>query len=591
MSRTLKLFILFFFLCTAAAYALFYSPESTLENTSPVEALKENIFAEEPEELQYAILLEKLSDMSFPENEEGLLLLSQREDAVGYRASLTLAREYVQNGQEAEKMYEHALYLHESREVKKEFASYLRKKGREKKAQEKYFSVLPDYNAAEALVNMNVPPAEIGNFLYENSYYSALTNFLEPYLEKEKEASQELKYLYTTGLVNTGSYEKALPYLKELVENDENNSRVKEYYARSLEETGEPEKALKIYETIEPRGNYARGNLLYARGDEEKAAQALARAPEEEARWWSARLFEEMGQSSEALSLYIELAREEGNLKFDAAYRTYLLLSEKEDPRAEDFLDKLSQEPAWMHRLGNEPAFEEEETLPQVEPSFIDRAQAYKESDRDDLGSLEILIGEYHASAEELFALGTWHLDRRDYFKAVRTGMELLKEHKDPKVYKLAFPRPYMEEVKEAADDYGIDPHLLLAVMREESHFRPAVISAADARGLMQVMPATARDIAERKGIEIELEELFDPQVNIRLGAFYLRSMLDSFNEDPDKALAAYNAGPNNARRWNNSPLAQKSGGFPTAVTFKETREYINRVMNSYLTYKWLYTS
>lgn len=102
-------------------------------------------------------------------------------------------------------------------------------------------------------------------------------------------------------------------------------------------------------------------------------------------------------------------------------------------------------------------------------------------------------------------------------------------------------------------------------------------------------MPATGKDIADRKGIDFKVEDLFDPETNIRFGAFYLRAMLDMFNRDLDRALAGYNTGPGHSRRWGNSPLGQEPGGFPTAITFIETREYITRVRNSFLTYQWLY--
>jgi soluble lytic murein transglycosylase-like protein len=109
-----------------------------------------------------------------------------------------------------------------------------------------------------------------------------------------------------------------------------------------------------------------------------------------------------------------------------------------------------------------------------------------------------------------------------------------------------------------ASWEYDVDPALVSAVMKAESSFNPTVVSHKGAQGLMQLMPATAR----RFGVS----DAFDPVQNIRGGVRYLRVLLDMFEEDAELALAAYNAGEGNVRKY---------GGVPP---FRETRNYVRKI-------------
>lgn len=122
------------------------------------------------------------------------------------------------------------------------------------------------------------------------------------------------------------------------------------------------------------------------------------------------------------------------------------------------------------------------------------------------------------------------------------------------------------EIIRFYARDYGVSPALVKAVIKVESDFHPYVVSSAGARGLMQLMPSTA--------LEMQVEDTFDPIQNVGGGVQYLARMLELFNGDERLALAAYNAGPGNVLRY---------GGIPP---FKETKEYVPKVLNYYDRYK-----
>ena len=120
----------------------------------------------------------------------------------------------------------------------------------------------------------------------------------------------------------------------------------------------------------------------------------------------------------------------------------------------------------------------------------------------------------------------------------------------------------YADIIAKASAKYDVPEKLLASVMKQESNFNPTITSTAGAQGLMQLMPSTARYLG--------VTDSTDPQQNIMGGAKYLRQMLDQFDNNISTALAAYNAGPGNVRKY---------GGIPP---FKETTNYVKKVMNYY---------
>ncbi|QQG64655.1 lytic transglycosylase domain-containing protein [Desulfobulbus oligotrophicus] len=118
--------------------------------------------------------------------------------------------------------------------------------------------------------------------------------------------------------------------------------------------------------------------------------------------------------------------------------------------------------------------------------------------------------------------------------------------------------------IQAAATEHGVDPYLIKAIIKAESNFDPAAVSPKGAQGLMQLMPATARDL--------QVDDPFDPQENITGGTKYLRSLLDNYDGDVVLSLAAYNAGPGKVK-----------GRIPNII---ETRIYIAKVLDNYQSYR-----
>ena len=118
--------------------------------------------------------------------------------------------------------------------------------------------------------------------------------------------------------------------------------------------------------------------------------------------------------------------------------------------------------------------------------------------------------------------------------------------------------------IQAAATEHGVDPLLIKAIIKAESNFDPTAVSPKGPQGLMQLMPATAKDL--------QVADPFDPLENIVGGTKYLRSLLDSYEGDVELSLAAYNAGPGNVKT--------------TIPNFPETRTYVTKVLDNYQSYR-----
>jgi soluble lytic murein transglycosylase len=154
--------------------------------------------------------------------------------------------------------------------------------------------------------------------------------------------------------------------------------------------------------------------------------------------------------------------------------------------------------------------------------------------------------------------------------------------------FELAFPRYYQDEVQRASKESHVDPLLIYAVMREESAFNPEALSPAGAIGLLQLMPATAEIVAKKLRIKFNRQSLYQPSINIRLGARLL-SELEKTMRHPFFVIAAYNAGAGAILKWKNENHGVPLDLFVELISAEETRNYVKKVFSSYCAYHLLY--
>ena len=147
----------------------------------------------------------------------------------------------------------------------------------------------------------------------------------------------------------------------------------------------------------------------------------------------------------------------------------------------------------------------------------------------------------------------------------------------DRAVKEVTLPLRHDDIIRQQARDKDLDASLIAAVIYAESHFRDQT-SPAGARGLMQITPATARDIAQRTGAtQFEQGDLGTPQINISYGSWYLRWLLERYGDNVPLAVAAYNAGTGNVDKW----IVEDPGLEPSEIPFPETRAYVGKVMDA----------
>ncbi len=210
--------------------------------------------------------------------------------------------------------------------------------------------------------------------------------------------------------------------------------------------------------------------------------------------------------------------------------------------------------------------------------------------------------------AFELFAVGMLHDARREWLHALRdTDVESQQLIADLAFrrgwysraiftysygdslhfYQERFPFVYRKSVNAAARETGLDPAWIYALIRAESAWIPDAGSRADARGLMQLRPGTARRVAHRHHIRFD-GNLFEPRMNIVLGTHYLARMMQRYNGAPWLAAAAYNAGPIRVDEWLDARAALDPDLFVATIPYRETRRYVVAVMAYSVIYDWL---
>lgn len=182
--------------------------------------------------------------------------------------------------------------------------------------------------------------------------------------------------------------------------------------------------------------------------------------------------------------------------------------------------------------------------------------------------------------------LAAWNGDYAESVRLASRSASLLSraETLSPEFLSLTHPSAYPAEVRQSAGKSGVDPALVWAVMKQESAFDPGAVSSAGAMGLMQLMPATARDEAERLGLGAA--DSWSPATNILLGATHLGRHLKAFAQ-VEKALAAYNAGGGSVRRWseNGSDIIEE---WVEDIPYPETNDYVRKVMGNLFVYNAL---
>jgi soluble lytic murein transglycosylase len=202
------------------------------------------------------------------------------------------------------------------------------------------------------------------------------------------------------------------------------------------------------------------------------------------------------------------------------------------------------------------------------------------------------LIRQAQGDPEALVPLGEYLNARGDTWEGLNLGLDArrLGLDWDDRLLRVVYPFPDAAAVFQEAREQGVDPWLVAGVIRQESAFNATAVSSAGAVGMMQVMPATGRQLARARGPSgFTRETLFTAEINVHLGSAFLADLLERFGPELANVLVAYNAGPTRIQRWRNLPEAEDALRFTERIPFTETRGYVKAVKRNMALYEWLY--
>jgi soluble lytic murein transglycosylase len=412
------------------------------------------------------------------------------------------------------------------------------------------------------------------------------------------EARGRLRLDQARMLIRSGQEKKALPILAVVATTgaEPEVAEALALHARVLDEAGRDVDAAALYRQIASRfpnrevagsAMWRLGWLAWLRGDTAAAAEQWARLADAPggrtfrvpALYWRGRAVEQVRDRAAAEPIYAKVVTE-------APRSYYGMLAARRVGRAPDGPrrataalpskpeDAVATDPGFarvelLRRIGLvEYAWEELEDV--VQASVGDHARLYGAS------AAYVREERYHMA-----------------LRIVRRHFGTLAVSGDPALprafWEIIYPFGWRTEVGEAARRAGIDPYLVAAVVREESSYYPRALSRAGARGLMQLMPATARPMADLRGLAFEGGSLLDdPRANLDMGAAFLSGLVKEFG-DPRVALAAYNAGPRRARDWWKARRTSDLEAWVEQIPYDETRHYVKRVMLSWDEYRRVY--
>ncbi len=159
----------------------------------------------------------------------------------------------------------------------------------------------------------------------------------------------------------------------------------------------------------------------------------------------------------------------------------------------------------------------------------------------------------------------------------------------DKIIMKKMYPLKYSEYIEKYSDEYNIDPYMVYAIIKAESNFNENAKSSSNAVGLMQIMETTAIETANKMDLNVSEEDLFRPDLNIKIGLSYFTNLINKYNNNYYLAIIAYNAGIGNVDKWIADGIIKEDASDIENVPFKETNNYVRKILRDYDIYVNLY--
>lgn len=525
-----------------------------------------------------------------PKTIAGLDELAERAGALGWQAKIAAARAHAAQAEfaVAAELLRQALDARSTTALRAELGSLLEAAGERAEAKAEWEKLLPKADAVQAMQRLEPDSIKLAGILVTAGRYDAALPLVTPAVVDAARLPR------ARALAGLGKSSEAASEFARYLESHPSDGAVKLEYARALERAGDSGRALEVLHSLGAAGAYREGLLLESLGRIRDAIDAYKRSSDGEARWRAGRLLESLGDASGALSIYQALASGTHRVRDDAALRAVQLL--RAGGNAAEAAKLIAGLPAafqWI--LGSYvpptvPAAAPGEISPAV-ASALQVADSLAKRGHAEWASAEAEFALHDAGIADRLAIGNWFDEHGDARRAFQIGSELLAKSPSRAAYELAYPKAFTASVNRWSSTYEVDPYLILAVIREESNYLPTAVSSSNAMGLMQLLPSTGKWIAESKCKLTYTADLpFDPDANIRMGTWYVSYLTDLF-DDLVRGVAAYNGGNGNVERWTAAAKVTARADVPGALVSIETREYLTKVLNSWLWYRLLYSS
>jgi TolA-binding protein len=476
---------------------------------------------------------------------------------------------------------------------------------------------------------------QIGMCYYRLLDYSHARDYLIRAYEKSPSGSIADDSLYFTAmaLTNLNATDDAISYYQRLVKlfpssnfSDDALYRIGRIYSQRGDFTNAASYFKRVH-TEYPSGDkladalWELGLIQYRAGDYSSARatfSSYASSHEgtqlgEKGLFWTAKCSQKMGENNTAASLYQKIVNLNSysyytfaaaemlkNMNISVEIKKINNNLNPENPGISNILpDVYSILEEENHNYNTDENNSDGHTNISHSHSHINKAIEFLKLGFLNSASLEIEAGkkEIEESPSKILGIATLYFKSSNYsnsinmigknFKKLKSILD--KNHTDY-LYYLYYPYGFKEYVQKYSSQYNVDPLFILAVIRQESNFMPDAISYAGARGLMQIMPSTGESIARQLGISnYNVNMLTDPDINIKMGTFYLRQQLDNFNQNKFYCAGAYNGGPGRMSGWVSDRGNMDIDEFIESITYEQTREYVKRVIGNYYFYQMLY--
>ncbi|HEX7002745.1 MAG TPA: transglycosylase SLT domain-containing protein [Trueperaceae bacterium] len=446
-----------------------------------------------------------------------------------------------------------------------------------------YEAALPHEVAVEALERLEENPYALSNYYFGARLYQEALDALGDLAAPSIEAPSYQRL---------GEHQRALDAYERWLELEPGNADALYGRAWSHFYLGNMERAYELFSQLSGSSSlYARALIERRQGDLDAAVSLMQRTNQASRMWLASSWLEAEGRYRDALPIYLELARAGSDYADDSAYRALTLAKRLgESDIAEQARALIPDGSFFDLRLGGAPRLPERDTLPTVELPVMElAAELARVADYEAaIGELVFALrdadseAEAIALAETLQAYGEFRQSQRAALRYISAGSTEIR------TWLVAYPRAYRSVVVEQASRQGLEPELVWAIMRQESAFYPQAVSVSNAGGLMQVVPSTWNWLAELQNEQPQ--DRFDPAANIRYGTYYLGWLMDYHDGDLELVVPSYNRGQGYIRRlFESEAVAGDKSDFFREIDALETREYMQRVMVNYATYRALY--